>query len=300
MLGIVHVLEYTQRVNYSTRNTSQGKPGTTRRSSGDRAILARMARASSSGILSVAKAAAALRLDRRQAALKLAGFARRGWLVRARRGLYLLLPLEAEPGKPSVAEDPWILAREAFAPCYIGGWSAAEHWGLTEQLFRSTLVVTGASVRAKTARLLGHEFRLFRVPRPRIDGAVLVWRGSERVAVSDRERTIVDGLRQPAICGGLRHVAQMMSAYGEAKERDFDKLIVTAKKHGSGAAWKRLGYLAEVLWPDETRLAEEARRRITKGNARLDPAIKRPGRLLRRWGILVNVTVSGDEPKARA
>jgi predicted transcriptional regulator of viral defense system len=230
----------------------------------------------------------------------LAALARRGWLVRARRGLYLLLPLEAEPGKLSVAEDPWILAREAFAPSYVGGWSAAEHWGLTEQLFRSTLVVTGAHVRARTAQLLGHEFRLFRVPCTRIEGVVLVWRGSERVAVSGRERTIVDGLRQPAICGGLRHVAQMMSAYGDAKERDIDKLIATAKKHASGAAWKRLGYLAEVLWPDETRLVEEARHRMTKGNARLDPAIKRPGRLLRRWGVFVNVTISGDEPKARA
>jgi predicted transcriptional regulator of viral defense system len=232
--------------------------------------------------------------------LKLAALARRGWFVRARRGLYLLLPLEAEPGNPSVAEDPWILAREAFAPCYVGGWSAAEHWGLTEQLFHSTLVVTGANVRARSARLLGHEFRLFRVPSRRVDGAVLVWRGAERVAVSDRERTLVDGLRQPALCGGFRHVVQMMSAYGDAKERDIDKLIATAKKHGSGATWKRLGYLAEVLWPDETRVPEEARRRVTKGNVRLDPAIKRPGRLLRRWGVFVNVTVSSDEPKARA
>ena len=261
--------------------------------------LRRLARGAHAGLVTTARAAELLRQSPAEASVTLGRLVRQGWLVRVRRGLYLVLPLEAGREGGAV-EDPWVLARELYSPCYVGGWSAAEHWGLTEQLFRSTLVVTSASVRAKTAKVLGHEFRLFRVPRPRIDGAVLVWRGSERVAVSDRERTIVDGLRQPAICGGLRHVAQMMSAYGEAKERDFDKLIVTAKKHGSGAAWKRLGYLAEVLWPDETRLAEEARRRITMGNARLDPAIKRPGRLLRRWGILVNVTVSGDEPKARA
>lgn len=269
-------------------------------SSGDRGVVARLARSSSGGILSVARAAAALRTDRRRAALKLAALARRGWLVRARRGLYLVLPLEAEPGAPSIAEDPWVLAREAFAPCYVGGWSAAEHWGLTEQLFRSTLVVTSAHVRARSVTLLGHEFRLFRVPRARLDGTVLVWRGSERVAVSDRERTIVDGLRQPELCGGLRHLIQLMAAYGEAKERDFEKLLASAKKHGSGAAWKRLGYLAENLWPGESRLQDEARRRMTKGVIRLDPGIDRHGRLLRRWGLFVNVAVAGSEPKAHA
>jgi predicted transcriptional regulator of viral defense system len=79
----------------------------------------------------VSAAAEKLGLDRRAAAMKLGALARRGWLLRARRGLYLVLPLEAEPGKPMMVEDHWILAREAFSPCYIGGWSAAEHWGLT-------------------------------------------------------------------------------------------------------------------------------------------------------------------------
>lgn len=234
-------------------------------------------------------------LPRRQAAMRLGALARRGWLLRARRGLYFILPLEAEPGRPTVAEDPWVLAREAFSPCYIGGWSAAEHWGLTEQLFRSTLVLTAAHVRAAAVRLLGYDFRLFRVPSPRIAGTSLVWRGTERVPVSDRERTIVDCLRHPGLCGGVRHLADIMRQYGESTERDFRKLVHTAKGFANGAAWKRLGYLAEILWPQEVEVVGEARSHLTAGNVKLDPKVARRGTLVRRWRVWVNATVSSKE-----
>lgn len=262
----------------------------------DRAMVAKLARAARAGLITVSRAAEALKLSPREAALKLAAFARRGWLLRARRGLYLVLPLEAEPGRPMVAEDPWVLAREAFSPCYIGGWSAAEYWGLTEQLFRSTLVVTAAHVRSSSVRLLDHEFRLFRVPRSRVEGVSLVWRGAERVPLSDRERTIVDGLRHPALCGGVRHFADMMHAYGRSNEHNFEKFLRVAKEHANGAAWKRLGYLAETIWPEERALLHEAEKHLTAGTAKLDPTVRRRGRLLRRWRLWVNVSVeSGKE-----
>lgn len=265
-------------------------------SDSDRAVIAKLARAASGGLIHVRAAAEALGTPRRATALKLAALTRRGWLSRARRGLYLVRPLEVEPGRPTVAEDPWVLAREGFAPCYIGGWSAAEHWGLTEQLFRSTLVVTASHVRSRSIRLIGHEFRLFRVPRSRITGVTPVWRGSERVPVSDRERTVVDCLRHPALCGGVRHLVDILREYGSSSERDFSRLANVARGMGSGAVWKRLGYLAERLWPEETPLLKEAAERLTTGNAKLDPAVQRKGTLVRRWRLWVNVPVDGEAP----
>lgn len=224
--------------------------------------------------------------------MKLAAMARRGWLLRARRGLYLILPLEAEPGRPMVVEDPWVLAREAFSPCYIGGWSAAEHWGLTEQLFRSTLVVTATNARSRSIKLLGHEFRVFRVHQSRLVGLASVWRGAERVPVSDRERTIIDGLRHPELCGGFRHLADIMREYGSHPEPDFKRLVSVAQKAGSGAAWKRLGYLAEKFWPAERSLIDKALRHLTAGYVKLDPDIGRRGVLVRRWRLWVNAPVA--------
>ena len=261
----------------------------------DRVTIAKLARAARGGLLNVADAAKALGWPKRTASTKLSSLARLGWVKRARRGLYLVLPLEAEPGKPTVAEDPWVLAREAFAPCYIGGWSAAEHWGLTEQLFRSTLVVTAASIRGRSTSILGLEFRLFRVPPKRIAGAVLVWRGSEHVPASDRERTIVDCLRHPELCGGVRHLSDIMRGYGRSRERDFSKVIARARAASSGAVWKRLGYLAERVWPEEKDLIEEAGRRVTAGYVRLDPQVSRRGKLIRRWQLNVNVPIPAGE-----
>ena len=243
----------------------------------------------------MAEAAAVLQESRKKTARRLAALAERGWIERARRGLYLVRPLEVGPGEPALPEDPWIVAQRVFAPCYIGGWSAAEHWALTEQIFRETLVITAANARSRRADVLGHTFRLFRVPESRTRGASVVplWRGPERVSVSSAERTLADCLRSPELCGGVRHLADMMSEYGRSEHRDFEKLAAAMKEVATGAAWKRLGYLAEVLWPEEESLVDISARHLTKGNARLDPAVRRRGRLRGKWRLWINVSVEG-------
>ncbi len=247
-------------------------------------------RASKTGLISVGAAAAALRVSRTVASSRLARLVGSGWAVRVRRGMYLILPLDARPDQKATAEDPWVLARELFSPCYIGGWSAAEHWGLTEQLFRSTFVVTAAPVRRAHATVLGNEFRLFAVRPPKAANGILqVWRGAEQVAVSGPERTLVDCLDAPELCGGVRHLAQMLREYGQSEKKDFLRLLAIASTVGSGAAWKRLGYLAEVLWPDDAVIPSAARPRLSAGYARLDPAVRQRGRLLTRWRVWVNV-----------
>lgn len=212
--------------------------------------------------------------------------------------MYLVLPLEVEPGHHTVAEDPWVLAREAFSPFYIGGWSAAEYWGLTEQIFRSTLVVTATHVRRRSVTLSGHEFLLFRVAKSRIsvEGITHVWRGPERVPISSPERTIIDCLRNPELCGGIRNLTDFMHEYRARKEKRFNLIVAEAERTASGAAWKRLGYLAELLWPDAPEVVAAAREHVTAGNASLDPSVRRRGKLTTRWRLWVNVphTLNSD------
>lgn len=107
-----------------------------------REVIGRLARTSRGGLVTVEHARLALGLSPRVTTLRLSRLAAAGWLRRVWRGLYLVLPLEAQSDRAITVEDPWILADELFSPCYIGGWSAAQHWGLTEQIFRSVFVVT--------------------------------------------------------------------------------------------------------------------------------------------------------------
>lgn len=269
----------------------------------DKASIAKLHRASKTGLISVDAAAAALGLSHAAASARLARLARSGWAERVRRGLYLLLPLEVEPGQRVTSEDPWVLARELFSPCYIGGWSAAEHWGLTEQLFRSTLVVTASSIRRGSASFLGNDFRLYLVSRKRLfEGIVSVWRGSERVPVSGPERTLVDCLGAPELCGGIRHLAQLLREYVVSDRKDLDRLLAVAGKCASGAAWKRLGYLSEGVLPAGDDVASVARKHLSSGYSRLDPGVRRRGRLLKRWRLWVNVDLEefGAAPVRRS
>src|SRR3990167_4141291 len=106
----------------------------------EREMLATLRR-NTKGVLNVRHAASILNLPSMEVARLLSVLASKGWLTRVKRGIYLFVPLEAS--SPEVfPDDTWVLGAQIFHPCYIGGWSAAEHWDLTEQIFRSTLVVT--------------------------------------------------------------------------------------------------------------------------------------------------------------
>lgn len=258
-----------------------------------RSALALLARAASGGFITAARAAEALGAPPRAAAAKLARLAKTGWLVRARRGLYLIAPLEAIPGSATAVEDPWVLAEQLLAPCYIGGWSAAEHWALTEQIFKSTFVVTAANTRASNLSVLGAEFRVVRVPRARIGGFDRIWRGAVRVAVSDRERTIVDALLDPSWVGGVRHLSEMLVTYRRGATFDAKKLLRRAAELRRGAAFKRLGYLAETALDGESAIVAACLAARSSGTIKLDPAVASRGRLLKRWGLWVNVDVGG-------
>jgi predicted transcriptional regulator of viral defense system len=207
--------------------------------------------------------------------------------------VYLILPLEAESQRQTTAEDPWLLATALFTPCYIGGWSAAEHWGLTEQIFRSTFVVTAANVRSRRAHHIGAAFTLARVKPERLKHLDAVWRGTRRVSISSRERTIVDGAIEPRWVGGFRHLAEIVDGYASGPNARPAVLLNELKRIGNGAAAKRVGYLAELLWPSATTLIAGAYALRTTGVVKLDPSVARRGRKNSRWGLWLNVSLDG-------
>lgn len=243
------------------------------------------------GPFSVAEAAIALSLDHARARRLLASLASSGWLSRIRRGLYSLVPLGAT--SPSEwREDPWVVAQKAFSPCYIGGWSACEHWSLTEQIFRDVLVVTSRSVRKRLVEFQGARFQLKVLPEAQLFGMRSVWRGQVRVLVSDPSRTIVDLLDDPVLGGGIRHVAQMLTAYFSAEFRDDKVLLDYLMRRGNGTAFKRLGFLLETADIKAPSLLEACRLHQSAGLSRLDPSVHQQGRIVKRWRLWVNLELT--------
>jgi len=233
-------------------------------------------------LVTVDDAAVALKLDPVAAAKLLARWNGQGWLRRIRRGLYAPVPLAADAGD-QVVEDPWTLVPEIFAPAYVAGASAAQHWDLTEQLFRSVFVVTARHVRHRNVTIHGTPFVLRHLPREKHFGTLAVWRGSAKVELSDLHRTVIDMLDDPASGGGIRHVADCLKAYLGRKDASPDALVAYAERLGNGAVFKRLGFLAERQ-EGGAALVEACLRRLKQGNVKLDPALPSP-RLVRRWRL---------------
>ena len=258
-------------------------------SAANRRRLEQLHRASR-GILTVAEAARILAIDANTAARLLAHWRAQGWIQRVRRGLYVLVPLGAV-GRVGVVADPWILIARAFAPCYIGGWSACEHWDLTEQIFREVVVITSKPVRPRRGQIGGSGY-LARVVAPKhLFGTRRVWREQTPVDVSDPSRTIIDILDVPALGGGIRHVAEVVRVYFASEHRNDRQLVEYGRRLGNHTVFKRLGFLLERFGLDANDLLAECRRAKSAGYARLDPSSPARGRLVRRWGLQLNVEV---------
>ncbi len=230
-------------------------------------------------------AARHLSLTRAQAAHELARWARAGWLARVRRGAYVSVPLQATSTDVAL-EDPWVIATDLFAPCYIAGWSAAEHWGLTEQIFRSVCVITASRPRKRAQVLRGTQFSLHSTAEENLFGLKSVWRGRIRVQVSDPARTLVDMLSDPSLGGGIRSVADMLKVFLREQSTFSSKLIDYATRLGNAAVFKRLGFLLAASHPDERELIRACQRRLSAGYAKLDPRLA-CDKLVTAWRLWV-------------
>ena len=249
---------------------------------------------SATGPFSVRDAADALSFSMPRTHRFLAYLAERGWLVRVCRGLYAPIPLDAI--NPSAwREDPWVIASKLFGPdYYIGGWTACEHWDLTEQIFRETVVVTTKRVRGKEADIQGFPFRIRRTSPRKIFGTKPVWRDQTRVYVSDPSRTIVDLLDDPTLGGGIRHIADVVDTYFRDEHRDDTLLEDYARRVGNRTSFKRLGYLLETLQVHAPSLLQACKTSVSSGIGLLDPSLPDEGPVGWRWRLRENGRVSSD------
>jgi predicted transcriptional regulator of viral defense system len=203
------------------------------------------------GTVSVGDAARILNVASTDAAKMLSRWSKKGWMSRIRRGLYVSVPLESRTADVPL-EDPWLIADRLFSPCYIGGWSAAEYFDLTEQIFNTVMVMTVQKPRNRKPNIKGTAFLLRTVSEKAMFGLKPVWRGQVKIAVSDPTRTILDMLIDPVLGGGIRSAKDMLENYLRSENKNLEELIAYGEQIGNGAVFKRLGFLLEKIAPDET------------------------------------------------
>ncbi|MBC8068900.1 MAG: type IV toxin-antitoxin system AbiEi family antitoxin domain-containing protein [Deltaproteobacteria bacterium] len=216
--------------------------------------------------------------------------AAKGWLLRIRRGLYAPVPLGAATTRAGI-EDPWLVAMAMYSPGYISGWSAAEHWDLTEQIFNAVSVVTAVPQRSTSQEHGGVSFHVRTVSPAAIFGVKQIWLGSSKVRVADPTRVVIDVLQAPDLGGGMRHTLDIVRNYWRSAHADPVRALEYAEQLGVGAVFKRLGYTAERFARTSDDWRERCRNGMSAGVSRLDPTGPNRGRIVTSWRLRVNAPV---------
>jgi predicted transcriptional regulator of viral defense system len=213
---------------------------------------------------------------------------KRGLVSRLKRGVFILVP----PEMGSAVEysgDSYLVARRLAgdAPGFISHASAMEiHRMVTQPQF---VVFTSSTKRISNRTLNGTEFRFVLIKPNHFFGTTKHWvTKQESVDISDLERTVIDGLRQPEYCGGVTEVAKGL--WIRHADMQPAKLVDYALRLRVGAVTRRLGYLLEsyAIAPE----AELARLRqsLTSTYVPLDPILPREGPHVARWRLQVNIS----------
>jgi len=212
----------------------------------------------------------------------------RGVVTRLKPGLFILVPFEL--GKEAgYIGNPLVVAREIMdgKDYFLSYATAMEvHGGITQpQLV--VYVTTLKPHRPITA--LGVEFRFIYNQKRYFFGISDHWvTKQEKVKVSDLERTIIDGLKQPEYCGGLTEVAKGL--WIRHQDVNINRLISYAIKIGVGAVIRRLGFLLELYKIGTSEDWEILSSHLTETYVRLDSFLPSEGKFLRKWRLQLNVS----------
>jgi len=242
------------------------------------------------GPFTAKEASKALEMPLAKVSVVLTYFAAKGWLSRVRRGLYITVPL-GTVNPHEYKENPLVVASRVFSPCYIGGWSAAEHWEFTDQIFNSVVVFTLRKYRHKTLRIQGTDYVLKCVSKKYFGQTKPVWEGNVKIQVSDPIQTIVDILDNPSIGGGMRNVMDIVQEYFKSQYKNDDEIVKYIERRNNKTVYKRLGLIIETFNIDAVKLKETCLKKISAGYSLLDPSVEAGGSFNSRWNLRINVSM---------
>lgn len=207
----------------------------------------------------------------------------------ARRGN----PAEAGAVHPELGREhdylgsPCVVARELVgsADYYLSHASAMD---LHQMVTQPQLVVYTTTQAIRPRVVLDTEFRFVRCKPEHLFGSTHHWiTKTEKIQVSDLERTIIDGLKQSEYCGGFTEVAK--GFWMRRDDLDYGKLVDYAKRLDVGAVTRRLGFLLETFEVDAPRELERLQKTLTATYAILDPLLPEEGKFMARWRLRLNV-----------
>ncbi len=211
---------------------------------------------------------------------------RTGWVDPIIRGVYSLSPLLLS-GQPI---HEYEIAMHLVKNSMISHLSAFHYHGLTDQIPRDVYLTTQTKtnipgIKKGALVVRGVRYQIIREKKAHFFGAEKIWMHGAHISITDRERTLLDGLMRPNYCGGFSEVIHGF----EIAQNTFDlsKVVQYAcKLHASVA--NRLGWVLETIGVEDI-LLDKLQKAMVQGIVKLDANAKRSGRYNKRWQIQENI-----------
>ena len=193
----------------------------------------------------------------------IAGLRRKGWLERAARGTYLIIPPERGPDALGTT-NLLALASRGVDPYYIGFGTAAAHYGLTTQHRNVIYVVT--PLRKRERIIHDSRVQIVTQSKSKFFGFVPVDVFGYPVMLSDREKTTIDCIDHPQLAGGIGEVSGILAT--ASRRFDWNRVTEYLERMNTGALARRFGWLADHVraeMPPDARTRIEAITALSRG-----------------------------------
>lgn len=247
---------------------------------------------STNGLITIDDAQRIFQISRQKARQILLSLAKSGWLKMIKSGLYAPVPLETADTTLS-EESPYIVANQLFSPCYMGGWTAANFWGFTDQLFIKTWVMTTKNVRRKIVKVTNHQFILRHISNSYNYGFASEWVQNNKILFSDPHKTLIDFANFTHEFGSMALI-DIFHSYMKSEHIDLNHVKIYAQASGNKTIFKRLGFLMETYYPHEKDFINFCSLHISKGYSSFS-STSSCNRIIRRWKLKIPLLLENQK-----
>ena len=222
----------------------------------------------------------------------------KGWLVRIAKGQYQLQP--AKTGlKPYPLADKFITAGQLSRDGFIAFGSAAEYHGLTTQVFQSVIVATPSRTKVSEHSTIRIEY--IHINPDNFVGFQAISKAPD-VKVATLERTLIDAIDRPELCGGISDVIEILKR-GRSQLK-VDKILEYLPTYNSKSVVQRVGYLLELFKYQMTTQQETKLQKLSKGNYAYLFSRKQLGtdsqpRYSKKWRLVINAPGFDEQEQNR-
>jgi predicted transcriptional regulator of viral defense system len=205
-------------------------------------------------------------------------------IVKVRRGLYELIPLE-QISKPKAATDKFLLARKIVSPYCLAYHTALEIHGVANSAFYNTVYVTSPR-QFRNFAYDGVDFKW--ISRKQLTGSeIAIWTAA-RILVTYKERTIIDCIDRIDLAGGFEELYKSVLSMRNVR---FPKLYEYAETADKKVLFHKLGFLLSLprirdAWSVDDDGLRKIRENLSSRIFYFNTS-KGQGQLTREWNLIV-------------